>query len=95
MRINDLLASFGVFEREKNRVNIQATFVNIAKRFWRCKFRMRNSYPMDRMSSILHMSNDGCSENLIVVCCVFRLLFFVIFYSRSVIPCSARARQMT
>ena len=49
-------------------------------RFWRWKFRMRNSYPMDRMSSILLMSNDGCSENLIVFCCVFRLLFFVMFY---------------
>ena len=33
--------------------------------------------------------------NLIVVCCVFRLLCFVIFYFRSVISCSARARQMT
>ena len=96
MRINGLLASFGAFEREKNRVNLQATFVNIATRFWRWKFRIRNSYPMDRMSSILHMSNDGCSENLIVVCCVFRLLCFVsIFYFRSVISCSARARQMT
>ena len=95
MRINGLLVSFGAFERERYRVNLQATFVNIATFLWRWKFRMRNSYPMDRMSSILHMSNDGCSENLIVFCCVFRLLFFVMFYFRSVISCSARARQMT
>ena len=32
---------------------LQAIFVNIATRFWRWKFRTRNSYPMDRMSSIL------------------------------------------
>ena len=32
---------------------LQAIFVNIATRFWRWKFRIRNSYPMDRMSSIL------------------------------------------
>ena len=28
-------------------------FVNITTGFWRWKFRIRNSYPMDRMSSIL------------------------------------------
>ena len=32
---------------------LQTIFVNIATRFWRWKFRIRNSYPMDRMSSIL------------------------------------------
>ena len=32
---------------------LQAIFVNIATRFWGWKFRIRNSYPMDRMSSIL------------------------------------------
>ena len=32
---------------------LQAIFVNIATRFWRWKFRIRNSYHMDRMSSIL------------------------------------------
>ena len=32
MRINGLLASFGAFEREKYRVDLQATFVNIATR---------------------------------------------------------------
>ena len=31
----------------------QAIFVNIVTRFWRWKFRIRNSYPMDRISSIL------------------------------------------
>ena len=32
---------------------LQVIFVKIATRFWRWKFRIRNSYPMDRMSSIL------------------------------------------
>ena len=32
---------------------LQAIFGNIATRFWRWKFRIRNSYPMDRMSSTL------------------------------------------
>ena len=32
---------------------LQAIFVNIATCFWRWKFRIRNSYPMDRMPSIL------------------------------------------
>ena len=30
-----ILTSFGAFEREQYRVNLQATFVNIATRFWR------------------------------------------------------------
>ena len=33
--------------------HLQAIFVNIGTRFWRWKFRLRNSYPMDRMYSIL------------------------------------------
>ena len=100
MRINGPLASLVRLRRRRNRVKLarmsylQAIFVNIATRFWRWKFRIRNSYPTDRMSSILHISNDGCL-NFIVVCCVFRLLSFVIFYFRSVISYSARARQMT
>ena len=58
MRINGPLASCA-FEKETNRVNLAfpifnwAIFVNIATRFWRWKLRIRNSYPMDRMSSIL------------------------------------------
>ena len=28
--------------------------------FLEMKFRIRNSYPMDRMYTILHLSNDGC-----------------------------------
>ena len=51
----------GAFEKGKNLVNLvcprmsylQAIFVNIATRFWRWKFRIRNSYPMERISSIL------------------------------------------
>ena len=51
----------GAFEKEKNRVNLvcprmsylQAIFVNIVTRFWRWKFRIKNCYPMDRMTSIL------------------------------------------
>ena len=51
----------GAFEKGKNRVNLvrprmsylQAIFVNIATRYGRWKFRLRNSYPMDRISSIL------------------------------------------
>ena len=35
MHINGLLVSFGAFEREKNHVNLQATFENIATHFWR------------------------------------------------------------
>ena len=49
MRINGLLVSFDAFERKNNRVNFQATFINIATRFWKWKFRIRNPYPMDQM----------------------------------------------
>ena len=53
--------SFGAFEREKNRVNLQATFVNrlnIVTRFGDEKLEL--GILTLWMSSILHMSNDCC-----------------------------------
>ena len=41
--------------------SLQAIFVNIATRFWRWKFRIRNSYPMDRMPSILQWRLLKCN----------------------------------
>ena len=62
--------------------HLKATFVNIVTRFWRWKFRMRNLHPMDRMASILHISN-GC-YNSIVVCC--SLLFSIFEGSVRALP---------
>ena len=82
MRINGLLASFGASEREKYRVNLQATLVNIATRFWRWKFRMRNSYPMDRMSSILHMSRRLLRKFDCFLLCFLAAVFCYVLFSR-------------
>ena len=61
MRINDPLASFARFEREKNRVNRVnlvcpanlKTAANMCGQycdtFLEMEFRIRNSYPMDRI----------------------------------------------
>ena len=52
MRINDPVASFARFEREKNRVNLK-TAANMCGQycdtFLEMEFRIRNSYPMDRI----------------------------------------------
>ena len=57
MRINDYLASFARFEREKNRVNLICPanlktaanmFGQYCDTFLEMEFRL-NSYPMDRM----------------------------------------------
>ena len=52
------------------------TSLNLETHVWRRKFRIRSSYPADRMASILQMSNEGCL-NLIVV-----LLCFALFPKR-------------
>ena len=58
MLINDSLASFARFEREKNRVNLVCpanlkTAANMCGQycdtFLEMEFRIRNSYPMDRI----------------------------------------------
>ena len=52
MRINDPLASFARFEREKNRVNLK-TSANMCGQycdtFLEMEFRIRNSYSIDRI----------------------------------------------
>ena len=58
MRINDPLASFARFEREKNQANLVCpanlkTAANMCGQycdtFLEMEFRIRNSYPMDRI----------------------------------------------
>ena len=53
MRIKGLWRHKRVWEGESRMPYLQVIFVKIVTRFWRWKFRIRNSYPMDRMSSIL------------------------------------------
>ena len=61
MRINDPLVPFVRFEREKNRVNLICPaylklkyFCQYCDTFLEMKFRIRNSYPVDRMSHLVN-----------------------------------------
>ena len=81
MRINGPLASLTRLRgRRIALISYVLSYCEHSTCFWRWKFRIRRSYPMDRMSSILHM---------------IRLLCFVIFYFRNVISCPVRTCQMT
>ena len=86
----------GAFEKKKNRVNLVCAIFKLFSWTLRHVFGDENlEYGILTLwIGCLASSNDGCL-NLIVVCYVFRLLCFVIFYFRSVISCSVRARQMT
>ena len=95
MRINDPLASFARFEREKNShvrpiLKLLQICGQYCDTFLEMEFRIRNSYPMDRI---------GCSYvascKLGMTAAKIRMLFavfsmcFVIIYFRSVSSCSA------
>ena len=88
IRMNDPLASLACLRGRRIvlisylQSHLKATFVNFATRFWRRKFKIRNSYPMYRMQ---HLVNEQL-RLLKFDCC---LLCFVIFYFRSISSCSA------
>ena len=68
----------GAFEREKNRVNLHATFVNIATRFWRWKFKISNSYPVDLVNKQWRLPRFNC--------CLLCLLFSIFEASAVHVP---------